>query len=157
MNKKYCIISNIVLLLWYFLAMIGIKFENKYLVTSSYKEDWIFMIIPLMAFIIFIIKESIGQYILLLWNSLWIILQFLSHEWYTLFGSGFMGSTEGKIEYFKETIKIFSSETVYIPDAYHIILHILIAITLVINIIYSVKQKLKRKNSILSSKLDKQF
>lgn len=157
MKKKYCIISNIVLLLWYFLAMIGIKFENKYLVTSSYKEDWIFMIIPLMAFIIFIIKESIGQYILLLWNSLWIILQFLSHEWYTLFGSGFMGSTEGKIEYFKETIKFFSSETVYIPDAYHIILHILIAITLVINIIYSVNEKSKRKNSILSSKLDKQF
>lgn len=157
MKKKYCIISNIVLLLWYFLAMIGIKFENKYLVTSSYKEDWIFMIIPLMAFIIFIIKESIGQYILLLWNSLWIILQFLSHEWYTLFGSGFMGSTEGKIEYFKETIKIFNSETVYIPDAYHIILHILIAITLVINIIYCINQKSKRKNSILSSKLDKQF
>lgn len=148
MKKKYCIISNIILLLWYFLAMIGIKFENKYLVTGSYKEDWIFMIIPLIAFIIFIIKESIGQYILLLWNSLWIVLQFLSHEWYTIFGSGFMGSTEGKVEYFKETIKIFNSETVYIPDAYHIILHILIAITLVINIIYCINQKSKRKIQI---------
>lgn len=148
MKKKYCIISNIVLLLWYFLAMIGIKFENKYLVTGSYKEDWIFMIIPLIAFIIFIIKESIGQYILLLWNSMWIVLQFLSHEWYTIFGSGFMGSTEGKIKYFKETIKIFNSETIYIPDAYHIILHILIAITLVINIIYCINQKSKRKIQI---------
>lgn len=148
MKKKYCIISNIFLLLWYFLAMIGIKFENKYLVTGSYKEDWIFMIIPLIAFIIFIIKESIGQYILLLWNSMWIVLQFLSHEWYTIFGSGFMGSTEGKIKYFKETIKIFNSETVYIPDAYHIILHILIAITLVINIIYCINQKSKRKIQI---------
>lgn len=136
MKKKYCIISNIILLLWYFLAMTGVYFGNKYLVTSSYKDEWLFMIIPLIIFIIFIIKEKLGKYILLSWLSMWFIIQFLSHEWYTIFGSGFMGTKEGKIEYFKDAIKFINSETIYIPDVYHIILHILIIVAIVTTAIY---------------------
>ena len=136
MKKKYCIISNIVLLLWYFLAMTGVYFGNKYLVTSSYKDDWFFMVIALIAFIIFIFKEKVGKYILLSWLSMWAITQFLSHEWYTIFGSGVMGSNEGKIEYFKDAIKFINSDTVYIPDIYHIILHIMIIVALITTIIY---------------------
>jgi len=146
MKKKYCIISNIVLLLWYFLAMIGVDFGNKYLVTSSYKEEWFFIVIPLVILIVFIFKEQVGKYLLLIWNSMWLITQFLSHEWYTVFRSGFMGSTEGKIEYFKDAIKIFTSETVYIPDVYHIILHVLIIIALTTTIIYSFDKKSKTKS-----------
>lgn len=142
--KKYCIISNLVLLLWYFLSMTGVYFGDKYLVTSSYKEEWIFMVIPLIAFIIFIFKEKIGKYILLAWLSMWFIVQFLSHEWYTIFGSGFMGSTESKIEYFKDAIKFINSETVYIPDVYHVILHIFIIITLIITTIYCFSKKTNR-------------
>lgn len=143
--KKYCIISNIVLLLWYFLAMIGIDFGNKYLVKSSYKEEWFFMSISLIAFIVFIFKEKIGKYFLLLWLSMWLITQFLSHEWYTIFGDGFMGSTEGKIEYFKDAIKFFNSDIVYIPDVYHIILHIFIIVALITTIIYCIDKKSNRK------------
>ena len=152
MKKKYCIISNIVLLLWYFLAMIGVDFGNKYLVTSSYKEEWVFMVIPLVILILFIFKEQVGKYLLLIWNSMWLITQFLSHEWYTIFRSGFMGSTEGKIEYFKDAIKIFTSETVYIPDIYHIILHVLIIIALTTTIIYSFDKKSKTKGYIPKNK-----
>jgi len=152
MKKKYCIISNIVLLLWYFLAMIGVDFGNKYLVTSSYKEEWFFIVIPLVILIVFIFKEKVGKYLLLIWNSMWLITQFLSHEWYTVFRSGFMGSAEGKIEYFKDAIKIFTSETVYIPDVYHIILHVLIIIALTTTIIYSFDKKSKTKSYILKNK-----
>lgn len=152
MKKKYCIISNVVLLLWYFLAMIGVDFGNKYLVTSSYKEEWFFIVIPLVILIVFIFKEQVGKYLLLIWNSMWLITQFLSHEWYTVFRSGFMGSTEGKIEYFKDAIKIFTSETVYIPDVYHIILHVLIIIALTTTIIYSFDKKSKTKSYILKNK-----
>ncbi|MCC3866189.1 hypothetical protein [Terrisporobacter petrolearius] len=152
MKKKYCIISNVVLLLWYFLAMIGVDFGNKYLVTSSYKEEWFFMVIPLVIFIVFVFKEQVGKYLLLIWNSMWLITQFLSHEWYTIFRDGFMGSTEGKIEYFKDAIKIFTSETVYIPDVYHIILHILIIIALTTTIIYSFDKKSKTKSYIPKNK-----
>lgn len=142
--KKYCIISNIVLLCWYLLAMFGVYFGNNYLVTRSYKEEWVFMIIPMIAFIIFLYKEKIGKYILIVWLLLWFVTQFLSHEWYTIFGNGFMGNTEEKINYFKDAIKFFNSNTVYIPDAYHIILHILIIIALVTTIIYSFGKKVKR-------------
>lgn len=145
MKKKYCVISNIALLCWYFLAMIGVYFENTYLVTSSYKDEWIFMVIPLAAFILFLLKEKIGKFILILWLSMWLVTQFLSHEWYTIFGSGFMGSMEWKIEYFSGAIKFSNSKTVYIPDVYHTILHVLIIVTLVTTIIYSVENRSKGK------------
>ena len=35
--KKSVLISNIILLFWYFLAMIGIKIGDKYLVEGSFK------------------------------------------------------------------------------------------------------------------------
>lgn len=136
MKKKNCIISNSVLLLWYFLAMTGVYFKDVYLVKQSYQDDWIFMLIPMIIFLLFIFKEKIGKYILLSWLSLWFMIQFLSHEWYTIFGSGFMGTKEGKIEYFKGAIKLVSSETMYIPDVYHIILHILIIVAMTTTAIY---------------------
>jgi len=146
MKKKYCVIANIVLLSWYFLDMIGVYLGNKYLVTRSYKDDWIFMIIPLIAFIIFLSKEKIGRYIIIVWLVMWLITQFLSHEWYTIFGSGFMGSMDGKIKYFMGSIKFINSKTLYIPDVYHTILHVLILIALVTTINYSVVKKKKFKS-----------
>ena len=146
MKKKCCVISNIVLLCWYFLAMIGVYFGNMYLVTRSYKDEWIFMVIPLTAFIVFLVKEKIGKFILIAWLLMWFVTQFLSHEWYTIFGNGFMGRMEGKVEYFRGAIKFYNSKTVYIPDAYHTILHVLIIVTLFITIIYSDGKK-KRDNS----------
>ena len=136
MKKKYSIISNVVLLLWYFLAMTGVYFKDSYLVKRSYEDDWIFMMIPVIIFIIFIFKEKLGKFILLSWLSLWFIIQFLSHEWYTIFASGFLGTKEGKIEYFKDAIKFINSETVYIPDVYHIILHLLIIVAIATTAIY---------------------
>lgn len=134
--KKYCIISNIVLLLWYFLAMVGVYFGDKYLVTRSYKDEWIFMVIPLVLFMIFIFKEKIGKYLLASWLGMWFVTQFLSHEWYTIFGNGFMGTLEGKFEYFENAIKFIDSDTIYFPDVYHIILHILIIIAFIATLKY---------------------
>ena len=51
LNKKYSIAANAVLLLWFFLDMIGIYFENKYLVTRSWREDGIYFVIFLLAFL----------------------------------------------------------------------------------------------------------
>ena len=39
MKKLYIIIGNMLLLLWYFLAMTGLKLGDKYLVSSAYKEE----------------------------------------------------------------------------------------------------------------------
>ena len=134
MKKTYCIIAQMILLLWFFLDMIGIHFGEKCLVTRSYKEDGIFFLIYLIAVVLFIIEEKFGK---------WFVIQFLCHEWYTIFNSGFMGTLEGKIEYFSGTIQWLQIDGRYIPDVYHTILHILIIISLTVTIIYSAKSKKK--------------
>lgn len=70
---------------------------------------------------------------------------FLWYEWYTILGSGLMGSKEKKLESFRAVLKFIDSETVYIPDVYHITLHILIIVVLVTTISYCANKKEKNK------------
>ncbi len=143
MKKVYCIVVQIVLLLWFFLDMTGLYFGDKCLVTRSYKEDGIFFIVYLITIIVFLIKENIGKWLVIGWTSMWLVIQFMCHEWYTIFGSGFMGTLEGKIEYFSGTIQWFQIEGKYIPDVYHTILHILILCALTFTFIYVKRNKRK--------------
>ena len=138
-KKKFAIICNVLLLVWYFLAMIGLKIGNKYLVKSAFKDEWIFMLISTLTFLLFMFWRKFGKYIHLIWLSMWFITQFLSHEWYTIFGKGFMGDTEGKIRYFQDCIQLIKCQGRYVPDVYHIILHILIIISIISIIISSNK------------------
>ena len=143
MKKIYCIVAQIVLLLWFFLDMTGLCFGDKCLVTQSYKEDGIFFIVYLITIIVFLIKEDIGKWLVIGWTSMWFVIQFMCHEWYTIFGSGFMGTLEGKIEYFSGTIQWLHIEDKYIPDIYHTILHILILCALTLTSIYVKRNKRK--------------
>lgn len=138
--KKKVIIFCSVLLAWFFLDMTGLYFHDKYLVTQSFKDDWIFMLIYLVVFVIFIIKDKVGKYLLDGWLILWFLTQFYFHWFFTITGKGL-----NKIEYFKGSIKLIESETRYIPDLYHIILHILILIALVFINIYIIKNKTKKE------------
>lgn len=126
MNKKKIIAINLVLLLWIFLDMVGLKINGHVLVSQSYQEDGLFFIIFLIIFILYVFYEKIGKYLLTGWLFLWFSTQFYFHWFYTIFGP-----SEGKINYFADTIKLISSQTIYIPDLYHIILHALILISLI--------------------------
>jgi hypothetical protein len=141
MKKKYCIIVNLILLMWFFLDMIGVYVGDDYLVTRSYREDGIFFICFLVALILFVVKEQIGKYTLSIWLLIWLIAQFLSHEWFTFFGNG-----EGRIRYFKNAIHWVDSSTRYIPDVYHTVLHLLIVIASVVTLRYCFYRK---GNSVL--------
>jgi len=71
------------------------------------------------------------------WLFMWLLTQFFSHWYYTIFGP-----SEGKINYFADTIKLIPSSNTYIPDLYHIILHVLILVSLMCvlsNLIFSKK------------------
>ncbi|CEP77715.1 MAG: hypothetical protein WBH84_02770 [Defluviitoga tunisiensis] len=138
MRKRSCIITNIVLLGWFFLDMVGLYFGELYLVTRSWKDDGIFFLIFLISLLLFIFKERVGRYILTIWLSIWLVTQFLSHELFTIIGGG-----EGKIRYFEGSIKLINSDILYIPDLYHIILHVLILIALVTTLLYSSSLKNK--------------
>ncbi len=139
MRKRSCIITNIVLLGWFFLDMVGLYFGGElYLVTRSWKDDGIFFLIFLISLLLFIFKERVGRYILTIWLSIWLVTQFLSHELFTIIGGG-----EGKIRYFEGSIKLINSDILYIPDLYHIILHVLILIALVTTLLYSSSLKIR--------------
>ena len=136
MKKRYCIITQTILLLWFFLDMTGVYFSNSYLVTRSYKDDGLFFLIYLVAMILFIFKEKIGKWAVWVWTSLWFVIQFLCHEWYTIFSKGVMGSLEDKIKYFSGAIKWIEIDGRYIPDVYHTILHILILAVVITTALY---------------------
>lgn len=121
--------------------MTGVYFGENCLVTRSYKDDGIFFIIYLIAVLLFIIKENIGKWFVIIWSAIWFIIQFLCHEWYTIFNSGFMGTLQGKINYFSGTMQWLKIDGKYIPDIYHTVLHILILLVLVITSVYAFKNK----------------
>lgn len=141
MKKRYVIVAQLVLLMWFFLDMTGVYFGDQCLVTRTYKEDGIFFLIYLMTVLLFIFKERIGKWFSIAGMTIWLIVQFMGHEWYTIFNSGFMGTLEGKIRYFSGTLQWLKIEGRYIPDVYHTILHILILLALVSTIAYVVKEK----------------
>ncbi|MCR4925945.1 MAG: hypothetical protein K5917_06625 [Clostridiales bacterium] len=123
--------------------MFGLKLGSKYLVECAFKEEWIFMLIPLITLALFIFLDNIGKYVNLVWLVMWFVTQFLSHEWYTIFKSGFMGDMENKISYFQNCIQLFKIEGRYCPDLYHIILHILIVTAIIC--VALVPQKAKKR------------
>ena len=133
MNKRICVVSNVCLLLWFFLDMVGLSINGSILVTRSYKDDGIFFLIFLVVFTLFVFKEKVGKYFLSVWLFMWFLIQFLFHWRFTIFGP-----SEGKISYFSDTIKLIPSANTYIPDLYHIILHLLILVSLVNIIIFCI-------------------
>lgn len=94
--------------------MFGMKIGNKYLVEGAVKDEWIFM---------------------------WFVTQFISHEWYTIFGKGVMGNVENKISYFKDCIQLVHVPGRYVPDLYHIILHMLVVAAFVATVIVANKEE----------------
>lgn len=132
-------IPLVVLLIWFFLDMTGLYLGNGCLVSRAYKEDGLFFIIYLAAIVLFLVKEKIGKWTLLAWLLLWFTAQFLNHEWYTIFNSGFMGTAQGKIRYFSDTIKWLTIEGRYVPDIYHSVLHILLIAAIISTIAYIIR------------------
>lgn len=143
MKKTCCLVAQGALLFWFFLDMTGLYFGDMCLVTRSYKEDGIFFLIYLIAMIMFFAKEKIGKWFVIGFLSMWFTIQFICHEWYTIFNDGFMGSLEGKIAYFSGTIQWLQIDGKYIPDVYHTILHILILATLALTVLYVIRNRQK--------------
>lgn len=80
MKKIHCITVQLALLLWFFLDMTGFYFGNNCLVWRSYKADGIFFLIYLIAVILFIVKEQIGKWFVIVWLGTWFVIQFICHE-----------------------------------------------------------------------------
>ena len=139
MYKKLALLSNMILMFWFFFDMIGLKIGNIVLVEQAWKEDFIFFFIYILAFTLFLVKDKYGKYFLTIWLSLWLIVQFSSHWYYTIFGV-----TERKLtsynQFYSNTYHIVpTSNSMLVPDLYHILLHIFILFALFSMIIYCIK------------------
>lgn len=140
--KKICIISIVILLLWFTLDLTGFSIGDVTLVEAAWNSiDGVWWLIFIALSILFIVKDKIGKYLLSVFIFLWVIIQYFSHWYYTLFGA-----SDKKIisynRFFKETYHIIGpSETMVVPDLYHIVLHILILETLICLIVFCINSK----------------
>ena len=141
MNKKNAIAINILLLLWFMLDMTGLQIGNKVLVSRSWKEDGIFMLIFISLFILFIFKEKLGKYMLTIWLLMWFVLQFFSHWSFTIAD---VGIGTDKIKYYEGTIKIIDTTSRYVPDLYHTVEHILILLAIIVMVIFCIRSRGKK-------------
>lgn len=137
--KKKCIVLIVILFIWFSMDMIGFSIGDVVLVEAAWNSiDGVWWLIFFTLIILFILKDKIGRYLLSIFVFIWSAIQFFSHWYYTLFGA----SDKKTIlynQFFKETYHIIpSSETMVIPDFYHIVLHILITINLIFLISFCV-------------------
>ena len=57
-SKRICIVFQIILLIWFFLDMIGVYFGNSFLVARSYQDDGVFFLIYSATVLLFVFKEK---------------------------------------------------------------------------------------------------
>jgi hypothetical protein len=128
------------LFFWFTLDIFGVKIGSFYLVESAIKDepiDIIWWVIFVICFIIFIVKDEIGKYILLSFVSIWCFIQY----------SMYLKSPEKVQSYnrfFKQTHHIIlPSDKFLIKDTYHIFLDLFLFAVLINLIMFIIKSKRK--------------
>lgn len=135
MRKRICILANCCLLFWFTFCLTGLSIGKHILVESAWGEiDTLMYSIYLVLFIFFIVCSRYGKYPLTIYCSLWLLTQFMCHEYYTIFGVSNDKLTQYQRNFY-HTLQIMPhNKTIIIPDFYHVMLHLLI-ITVVISMI----------------------
>jgi hypothetical protein len=129
------------LLFWFTLDITGFSLGKFCLVESPgiISLDAAWWIIFIVCSILFFKNKKQGKYILSVFLFAWSIIQYFSHWHYTIFGVTEI-KLKGYNKFFANTYHIIPpSNSVLIPDLYHIILHIMITSLLVLIIVYNLK------------------
>lgn len=138
--KKTTNILVSVLFFWFTLDLSGMKIGNLNLVDGSCINDEpidvVWWVIFLICFIIFILKDKVGKYILLSFVSIWCFL--IQYPIY--FRSA--KRIEDYNNYFKKTHHIIPpSNNFLIKDTYHIFLDLFLFIVLISLIVFIIKSR----------------
>ncbi|MBR4290318.1 MAG: hypothetical protein IKT52_06740 [Oscillospiraceae bacterium] len=135
----YAIIAvSSVLWIWFLGCTITWRFGRLLLVEGMGIKSIEFAVLVLFTLgcALYIGFPGAGKWVLLFELAVWLIAQFCSHWYYTIFGVT-QEKLAGYNQCFEGTARIFPlSEARLIPDLYHIVLHILIALDLVLVILY---------------------
>ena len=130
-------IFNIILWFWFLGCVTTYKFGECLLVEGVGIKSPEFKMLSMfsIAIICNLIFHPVGKWILLAILTLWFVVQFRFHWYYTIFGAS-EKKLKGYNECFEGSLRLFPvSETRLIPDFYHIVLHLLILINIVICIL----------------------
>ena len=74
MKWRTCaVVTNLMLLVWFALDMVGINFSGTYLVSQSWQDDGVFFLIAIVCFLLFLFKEKVGRYVIVTWLTIWLI------------------------------------------------------------------------------------
>ncbi len=85
--------------------------------------------------ILYYIMQPAGKWILLAILILWFAVEFFCHWYYTIFGAS-ESKLKGYNECFRNTVRVFPmSETILVPDLYHIVQHTLILLNIILCLI----------------------
>ncbi len=151
--RKFIYSLLALLVFWFTLDITGFSLGQFNLVESpglqSVDAAWWAIFVVCSA--IFLWKEHIGKYILSMFLAAWAVLQYLSHWHYTLFGAS-ERKLIGYNRVFENTYHIIPpSNSVLIPDLYHIVLHVLIVTLFVLMVVKIFQDHLKRHTLIKSN------
>ena len=136
--KIAIIIVSCLLWLWFLGCTYQWKFGKILLVegTGLKSVEFAALILFTVGIVSFLTWEAVGKWILFAELTLWLVIQFFCHEYFTIFGVSDR-KLKGYNECFAGTLKLFPvSETRLIPDFYHIMLHLLIACDLILVTLY---------------------
>lgn len=102
--------------------------------------EFVVLVLFTVGILLYVCFPAIGCWVLLCELALWLFVQFCCHWRYTIFGVS-QKKLEGYNKSFEGTVRLFPmSETLLIPDLYHIVLHLLIALDLILVLIEIIKK-----------------
>lgn len=125
-----------ILLIWFIgpINKIGDKVIGESAGIKSPETIW--AVLYIISCLSFIIIESVGKWILLVFVFLWIVIQFNCHWRKTIFGVP-QNRVDAYNNCFKNTYHIIPmSETRVIPDFFHIVLHSILILLFVLLAVY---------------------
>ena len=132
------ILVSAFLWLWFLGCTISWRFGKVLLVEGTgFKHiEFVALILYSIGFLLFFLYRPIGQWVLTVELALWLIVQFLCHEYYTIFGASEQ-KLRGYNQCFAGSLRLFpESDTRLVPDLYHIVLHLLLAADLTLLICF---------------------
>ncbi len=121
-------VLEFLLLIWFLGCVISYRFGNFLLVegTGVKGVEFIWFVIYLVSLFVRILVPIVGNWVVLGFLVLWLVIQYFCHWHYTLFGAS-PQKIKGYNQCFEGTFRIIPQrEDKLIPDFYHIVLHGLI-------------------------------
>lgn len=131
------VILQVVLWVWFLGCTVTYRFGRCLLVEGMGVKSAEFAALCLytLGLIAWHCFQPAGKWILFGILLLWLIVQFMCHWYFTIFGAS-ERKLQGYNDCFRDAVRLFPmSETRLIPDLYHIVLHLLILANLICSLI----------------------